>query len=62
MKMYSEIGRRSAGPREAKRTLDRGEVLARREIVMRQLPCPERTAALTKIREQLRTIGERVSA
>lgn len=61
MKMHSNRGRDSAGPREAMRTLDRAEVLSRREIIMRQPPSPERSAALTKIRHQLTSIDRRVA-
>jgi len=61
MKMHSERGRASAGPRDAKRVLDRDEVLGRREIIMRQPRSPERSAALTKIRHQLTSIDRRVS-
>ncbi len=51
-------GRASAGPRP--RQLDREEVLARREIVLRQPPSRERSAALLRIRHQLHSIARRV--
>ena len=53
-----DMGRGSAGPRA--RVLDRGEVIARRAIVMLQPVSPERSAALVKIRCQLRAIDQRV--
>jgi hypothetical protein len=55
------IARNSAGPRDTKRVLDREEVLGRREIVTRQPPSPERSAALTKIRHQLISIDRRAT-
>lgn len=61
MKMHSQIGRNSAGPRESQRVLDQAEVLDRRDRLMQQPPFAERSAALTTIRAQLRSIDRRVS-
>ncbi len=61
MKMHSQIGRNSAGPRESQRVLDQAEVLDRRDRLMQQPPSAERSAALTTIRAQLRSIDRRVS-
>lgn len=47
----------SAGPRA--RTLDRAEVLARREALLAQPSSPERSKALTTVRCQLRSIDRR---
>jgi len=61
MKMHSQIGRNSAGPRGSQRVLDQAEVLGRRDRLMQQPPSAERSAALTTIRAQLRSIDRRVS-
>jgi hypothetical protein len=61
MKMHIQCGRNSAGPRESRRVLDRDEVLGRRDRRMQQTPSAERSAALTTIRAQLRSIDRRVS-
>jgi len=61
MKMHSQIGRNSAGPRESQRVLDQAEVLGRRDRLMQQPSSAERSAALTTIRAQLRSIDRRVS-
>jgi hypothetical protein len=57
MKMHSQRGRGSCGPRA--RTLVREEVLARRDEAMRLPPSPERSAALAVVRRQLTTIANR---
>lgn len=57
MKTHPERGRGCVGPRA--RTVDRDEILGRREIVMRQPASQERSAALTNIRQQLRNIENR---
>ena len=62
MKMYSQRGRGSAGPRESKRTLNRDEVLGYRDRLMQQPRSPERTAALVKIRTKLASIDRRVTS
>jgi hypothetical protein len=62
MRMHSERGRGSAGPRESKRVLDRDEVLGHRDRLMQQPPSPERSAILTTIRAQLRSIDRRVTS
>ena len=54
--MHSQIGRNSAGPRESQRVLDQAEVLGRRDRLMHQPPSAERSAALSTIRAQLRSI------
>jgi hypothetical protein len=61
MKMHSQCGRNSAGPRESQRVLDRNEVLGRRGRLMQPTLTAERSAALTTIRAQLRSIDRRVS-
>lgn len=61
MRMHSQIGRNSAGPRESQRVLDQAEVLGRRDRLMHQPPSAERSAALSTIRAQLRSIDRRVS-
>jgi hypothetical protein len=62
MKMHSQRGRGSAGPRESKRTLNRDEVLGYRDRLMQQPVSPERSAALTTVRAQLRSIDRRVTS
>lgn len=62
MKMHSQRGRGSAGPRESKRTLNRDEVLGYRDRLMQQPASPERSAALTTVRAQLRSIDRRVTS
>jgi len=61
MRMHSQIGRNSAGPRESQRVLDRDEVLGRRYRLMQQPSSAARSDALTTIRAQLRSIDRRVS-
>ena len=61
MKMYGLRGRGSAGPRESQRVLEPDEVLGRRDRLMQQPPSAGRSAALTTIRAQLRSIDRRVS-
>ncbi len=61
MRMHSQIGRNSAGPRESQRVLDRDEVLGRRYRLMQQPSSAARSDALTTIRAQLRSIDRTVS-
>jgi len=61
MKMHSQCGRNSAGPRESRRVLSRDEVLGRRGRLMQPTLTAERSAALKTIRAQLRSIDRRVS-
>jgi hypothetical protein len=61
MRMHSQRGRASAGPRESKRALNREEVLGYRARLMQQPPSPERSAALKTIRHQLVSIDRRVT-
>lgn len=53
------IGRGSAGPRPAKRTLDREEVLARQARWRGEPASPERTRELQRCRVQLINIANR---
>jgi len=60
MKMNPQRRGATSGSRESKRTLNRDEVLGYRDRLMQQPASPERSAALTTVRAQLRSIDRRV--
>lgn len=60
MKMNPQRRGATSGPRESKRTLNRDEMLGYRDRLMQQPTSPERSATLTTVRAQLRSIDRRV--